>query len=142
MEDLIAGVSGYAVEALASVLVVLAGIVAGWFKLKIDEQMKERIRKGAVLAVGYAEEKGRQYLQETGDKMPGFESARIAAERLVATVPRVSREEATQIVESVLPYAREAMAAGASNLGKALRSQSTAPDPVQLKELGEKMLER
>jgi len=97
--------------------------VLGFFKLKLDEAKEKRLRQAAEMAVGFAEEKGRQYLQQTGDKLPGYDSARIAVERVMATVPRVSQEEARKIVESVLPYARGAMVAGASELGKAL----TAP---------------
>jgi hypothetical protein len=135
MEQLISLVTEAAVAVLASGLVAVVGFALRWFNMQLSKQQEERLKGAAILAVGFAEEKSRQWLKSQGEKLAGAVIEQVAVDRLLDQLPNVSAAEARQIILSVLPYARAGLDAGATSLGNAMRTpEAIAPtsDPSSL----------
>lgn len=126
MDQLFTVITEAAVAVVASGLVAVVGFVLRWFNLQLGQQQEERLKQAAILAVGFAEEKSRQWLKAQGEKLAGAVIEQVAVDRLLDQLPNVTQDEARQVILSVLPYARAGLDAGAVSLGNAMRT----PAPI------------
>lgn len=130
MDQMFDVVTQAAVAVIASGLVAVVGFVLRWFNMQLSAQQQERLKQAAIMAVGFAEEKSRQWLKSEGTKLAGKVIEQVAIDRLLEQLPNVNATEARQVILSVLPYARAGLDAGAATLGNALRSPETALPPT------------
>lgn len=117
-----------AVQALGAI--VAAALVAVLVKLfqrfgiALDQERQDQLTRVAQQAVARAEEwAAAQVKAKVKGKIPGAEKFERAVADVIARVPRVSREEAEAIVTAALPQMGLGAAAGARELGKALRTK-------------------
>lgn len=91
--------------------------------LSVDADRHAKIEYVAKLAASRAEEFAAAYLKAHGSKLLPTQKLQLAVEDVMARLPRVSREEAQEIVQAVLPGLRLGATAGVAALGKAVASQ-------------------
>jgi hypothetical protein len=107
---------------LAAALTAL--VVQGLRKLGIalDAEKTAKVEYYAHQAALYAEERAKAYAKERLVKMAPAAVLQTAVERLLVKVPNIDRDEAAAIITAALPQIGLGAAAGAAELGKALRT--------------------
>lgn len=110
---------------LAPLLVAVVVQVLRRIGLSVDAERKAMLEYFAKQAVLGVEERAAAWAKAniSGRAMSGAEKMQAALEEVLARVPRVSREEAKAVIEAVLPQLHIGAAAGARELGKALRTK-------------------
>lgn len=121
IDELVKGLGAVAVAALTAVLVKLFQR----FGIALDAEKRDRLEGVARQAVARAEEwaAAQAKARVRKIKIPGAEKFERAVTDVLDRVPGVSREEAEAVVTAALPQMGLGAAAGARELGKALRTR-------------------
>lgn len=91
--------------------------------IELDIKRQQQLESMARQAVAQVEELAAEHAKTALREWSGPEKLSAAVTTIVDKLPRVDREEATAIVQAVLPSMGIGAAAGAVELGKALRTQ-------------------
>lgn len=108
---------------LTGALVALAVKLLQRFGIALDVERQQQLESMARQAVARVEEIAAQHAKAQVREWTGPEKLSAAVTDIVEQLPRVDREEAKAIVQAVLPSMGIGAAAGATELGKALRTQ-------------------
>lgn len=121
IDELVKGLGALAVAALTAVLVKLFQR----FGIALDAEKRDRLEAAARQAVARAEEWAAAQLKSKAAKVkiPGAIKFERAVTDVLDRVPGVTREEAEAVVTAALPQMGLGAAAGARELGKAIRKR-------------------
>lgn len=121
VDELVKGLGALAVAALTAVLVKLFQR----FGIALDAEKRDRLEGVARQAVARAEEWAAAQVKAKVSKVkiPGADKFEKAVTDVLDRVPGVTREEAEAVVTAALPQMGLGAAAGARELGKALRKR-------------------
>jgi len=108
---------------LTGALVALVVKLLQRMGIALDVERMQQLESIARQAVAKAEEIAAGHAKAQVREWTGAEKLSAAVTEIVAKLPRVNREEAKSIVQAVLPSMGIGAAAGAVELGKALRTQ-------------------
>lgn len=109
----------FAAAALSALIVQLLRKVG----LSLDADRQAQVEYFARMAVAKAEELGAAYAKKHAVKMDPAHKLQIATQALIAKVPRITPDEAQDIVTAALPGMKMGAAAAMGKLGDALRSR-------------------
>jgi len=113
----------------AVVAAALVGVLVKLFQrfgIALDQERQDQLQSVARQAVAHAEEWGAAKLRGVAKsklKSLSRDKFELAVTDVLAKIPRVSREEAEAVVTAALPQMGLGAAAGATALGKALRTR-------------------
>jgi len=108
---------------LVGALITLVGKLLQRMGIALDVERQQQVESMARQAVAKIEEIAANQAKARVRDWTGGEKLSAAVADVVAKLPRVSHEEAVSIVQAVLPSMGIGAAAGAAELGKALRTQ-------------------
>lgn len=123
MEQLIEEVLKALGVVLATGLVALVVQLLKRMGIALDVERQQQLESMARQAVAKVEEIAAVHAKAQVREWTGPEKLSAAVADIVEKLPRVDREEAKAIVQAVLPSMGIGAAAGAAELGKALRTQ-------------------
>lgn len=123
MEQLIDEVlKGLGVVLVSAVIWLVQRLLAR-MGVELDIKRQQQLESMARQAVAQVEEIAAQHAKAQVREWTGPEKLSAAVATIVEKLPRVDHEEAKAIVQAVLPSMGIGAAAGATELGKALRTQ-------------------
>ena len=130
MEDIVGKIVGFTLAHALALLVpfVIAVLVRVFqkFGLSLSAERRANLEAGLMKGALWVEEWAERKFKETGVKVPAAVKLEKAIEKgltfVVGKIPRVSAEEAADIVNAGLPQIGLGAAASARELGKALRT--------------------
>ncbi len=98
--------SGVVVPVLASLLLGLIGVVLNKIRVKtglqISDTMQQQLERAALAGVAFAEEKAAAAIKSKIQGLTGREKLDLAISHVLASVPKVSREQADIFVHAAL----------------------------------------
>ena len=119
IDELVKGLGAVLVGALIALIVKLLKRMG----IALDVERMQQLESSARQAVLRVEETAATQLKNKVSEWTGPEKLHAAVTDVITRLPRVDAEEAERIVKAVLPTMGLGAAAGAAELGKALRTK-------------------
>ena len=99
---------------LSTLLILAAKKLYNYLGIKNTSELESLLEKGAYSAVALAEEAAAKKLKETEITLPGNEKLTLAMASLMKKVPKISKEQAEEAIESILGKVKGMGASGDS----------------------------